>query len=499
MKRILCILLALLILSTVSCTDNNSASSETAGNQADASISEDTTTENQNTPEETVPVYDSGDADFDGYAFRIMNYESYVSTYLLLAPDEQTGEALNDIIYERNSKAEETLNFVLQEIREPYTGWGSSQIALCDNVIQSVTANDNAYDAAYLPVSFKSSIITDGYLMDLNTIPGLHVYESYWDAPLNHDMTINGKLFAASGPLNLCSLGLSDVLLFNENMFKTLNLSLPYDHVRNNTWTLDTLAEYVQETTNLNGASDFEYDQSAQTVYGIAGHSDKPYALLYGAGCYLVRKDNDTVTLGIEEEHLYNAAESIAQIMKKSMGQVIFNNSDSAPGGYTNLFASDRAAFITCELKTVNVLRDMDSSFGLLPMPKYDQSQEDYHSSVSANSLFLTIPKSQTDPARAALILDYLHYYSYHNSLPVYYNVTVSHKGLRNEDSIEMLDIVYNSRGIEFSQIFGATIGWVTAFNNQIVNENLTLASTSASNKNSILRSMEAIFASLGE
>lgn len=88
MKRILCILLALLILSTVSCTDNNSASSETAGNQADASISEDTTTENQNTPEETVPVYDSGDADFDGYAFRIMNYESYVSTYLLLAPDE---------------------------------------------------------------------------------------------------------------------------------------------------------------------------------------------------------------------------------------------------------------------------------------------------------------------------------------------------------------------------------------------------------------------------
>ena len=46
---------------------------------------------------------------------------------------------------------------------------------------------------------------------------------------------------------------------------------------------------------------------------------------------------------------------------------------------------------------------------------------------------------------------------------------------------------------------FGATIGWVTAFNNQIVNENLTLASTSASYKNSILRSMEAIFASLGE
>lgn len=39
----------------------------------------------------------------------------------------------------------------------------------------------------------------------------------------------------------------------------------------------------------------------------------------------------------------------------------------------------------------------------------------------------------------------------------VYDNVTVSQKGLRNENSIEMMEIINGSRGVEFSQVTGIT------------------------------------------
>ena len=500
MKRKISLLLALLMMASVSCSSTDAPesidTSAAVQTPSESSSLEETAAVEEIIP--SVPDYDYGGKDFDGYEFRIMNYESYCDTSLRIDPDEQIGESLNDIIYDRNLKVEDDLNFVLNEIKEPYTGWVTSQVALCDKVINSVTADDGAYDAAYLPVSFKASVITDGYLLNLNEMDGLNVYEYYWDTVLNQDMTIDGKLYTASSPLNLSSICLSDVLLFNEGMLKNLNLELPYDLVRNGAWTLDRLYEYVEKTVNLNGATDFTYRQDAKTIYSIAGHSDKPYALLNGAGCFLVKKEGEEVVLGIGEEHLINAAESIARILRASVGYVHFNNS-SGEGGYVNLFASERAAFITCELKTVNVLRDMDASFGLLPMPKYDEAQESYHTSVADTGLFLTVPKTQRDSERAAMILDSMSYYSNRDVLPIYYNETVSHKGLRNEDSVEMLDIIYNTRGIEFSQIFSITKDWVNAFNSQIVNENLNLASTNASSTKIININMKKIFKALAD
>ncbi|MBE6611627.1 MAG: hypothetical protein E7632_03950 [Ruminococcaceae bacterium] len=485
MKRKLSFLLVLLMLASVSCGEASTSSDTTDSGASDTSATE---------TEPAGPQYDFGGKDYGGYEFKILNYESYVDAFLLVDPDEQNGDILNDALYKRNTFVEDKLNFTIKEIREPYTGWQSSQVALCDRVVKAVNADDNEYDAAYLPVGFKSGIITDGYLMDLNTIPELNVNSEHWDTVLNGDLTLDGKLFTASSSLNMCALELSDVLLFNEEMFENLGLDMPYDLVREGKWTLDKMYEYVNACTNLNGAESFTFNQSAATVYGIGGHLDKPYALLNGADCFLVKYENDEIVLGIEEERIFNAAEKIAKILRKTDGYVHFNNSGEAADGYVNLFSSNRAGFVTCELKTAYFLRDMETTFGLLPMPKYDEAQKDYQTSVSQNALFLTIPVTQDNTERTGTILDALTFYSYHDVLPAYYDVTLSQKGLRNEDSIEMLDIVYATRGIEFAQLFGVSTNWVGSFNNQIVMEKLNLASVSATQKDMINSRMKKIF-----
>ena len=74
---------------------------------------------------------------------------------------------------------------------------------------------------------------------------------------------------------------------------------------------------------------------------------------------------------------------------------------------------------------------------------------------VDVNLLYLTIPVTNDKLMQTATILDVLTYESYKQTLPIYYDVTVSQKGLRNEDSIEMLDIIRRTRGIDVSIVFG--------------------------------------------
>ena len=67
--------------------------------------------------------------------------------------------------------------------------------------------------------------------------------------------------------------------------------------------------------------------------------------------------------------------------------------------------------------------------------------------------------------------------------LPVYYDVTVSQKGLRDEASIEMLNIVSASRYTDVSRKFGWTIASYDKIENSLQNGKGDVASIIASLK----------------
>ena len=51
-------------------------------------------------------------------------------------------------------------------------------------------------------------------------------------------------------------------------------------------------------------------------------------------------------------------------------------------------------------------------------------------------------------------MLDAASYLSYTDVLPVYYNVTIAQKGLRDDESIEMLGIIQSSRYFDIGRVF---------------------------------------------
>ena len=106
----------------------------------------------------------------------------------------------------------------------------------------------------------------------------------------------------------------------------------------------------------------------------------------------------------------------------------------------------------------------------------------------------MCMPKTNDEPEQTASLIDAFSYVSYRDVLPIYYEVNVSQKGLRNEESVEMLDIIRQTRVCEIGSVFG----WTTTMQNSVMNAisigNGSVASIIESNKSA---SEEAIKATI--
>lgn len=97
------------------------------------------------------------------------------------------------------------------------------------------------------------------------------------------------------------------------------------------------------------------------------------------------------------------------------------------------------------------------------------------------------------DTVRAGLILDALSYEGYKTVLPLYYGQTISQKGLRDEDSIEMLDLINATRMTEVGKIFGITTGLIDAVTNAVKAGDGSVASTVAGMESSVRESLQKL------
>lgn len=447
-KAIALLLVGLMAAATVACSGDTSDQKDTTAAPGTTAAPADTT------PAETESEYVYPDVDYQDYEFRMLNFDQFVNCSIRLDVESQSGDRLSDAIYERNRKVEEQLGIKIKEIQHPFHTWSTSQKELIDLVIKSVASNEDNYDVAFLNVNSNAAVYTGGNVVNLMDIEALNLDQPWWDRNINDALTVNGKLYMASTPLQLCPFGYSWCLLFNEDMMEDLQLEKPYQLVKDGKWTIDKLAEYAQKGANLNGDQSFVWNEAGNATYGIAAHNTAAHAFRFGMNNRMVVKNGDKWEFGIDNEHFYNTIEKLKGFVNGDTGFIFYNNGGKGtPGGYIETFASGRALFMTCELKAVMEERDMKDTFGLLPMPKFDETQQNYMSYIGSGTMLMTVPATNKDLNRTGVILDALTYESAKDVLPAYYDVTVSYQGLRNEASLEMLQIIRDSLSVDYGML----------------------------------------------
>jgi hypothetical protein len=125
-------------------------------------------------------------------------------------------------------------------------------------------------------------------------------------------------------------------------------------------------------------------------------------------------------------------------------------------GQWHNIFYGGRALFFAETLGTLHKseMRNMEANFGLLPMPKYNEAQEHYICTVLETGWALGIPISATNTERTGLILEALAAESHVTVIPAYYELALEFKLTRDEESVQMLDIIRANRIYDLASVY---------------------------------------------
>ncbi|MBQ8508811.1 MAG: extracellular solute-binding protein [Clostridia bacterium] len=471
------ILATLTAASAVSCGDSQTV---TPSGDTTASPSGDTT------PAETEPAYAYPSLNMNGEKFTILNSTTTWGFYTSIHFDEATGEVLDDAIYDRNRFVEEKFNVDIDVVEENLDQAYKSLNSL-------IMAGDDVYQAAFLNSNSIASMITGGCFADLSQISTLQLDEPWWDQNVLRDAAIgqSGTIFVAATDVSLMGFDGTYCTFINEDMMADLNAQMPYELAREGSWTLDELHKLTKLGANLNGASDYTWDAAGSATYGLMSNATCPMVLLFGTGARLVANGEDGLPVyACENEHFYNAAEKIADLLSAE-GEWLLLNSSGA-NHYEAAFKAGRCLVTIAELKASSKFREMDDNFGIVPIPKLDESQSEYYNYRTAVSSSFCIPVTSGDRESTGIIMDALSYLTYTDVMPIYYGVTVSQKGLRNDESIEMLGIIRDSRIFDIPNCYGWTEGIYGNIQSQLGGGDGAVASTVASGKQAVLQRIQS-------
>ena len=450
LAKALALIMSMLILAAVAASCAQPGDSDivetTTATMQDPSTPADTssTVNGGETPAETAPAYEYANVNYGGTDFRILNAEDRYNMIYHVTVSDITGDKLEDERYAVNADIQDKYGIVIKETSSPY----ADIQAYAQN---EVLSGDSVHDVYYLAVKQIAALMAQGYMQNLLNIEEFDVEDAWWDQLLVEGGMLKDKyLYYLGGNYHLQAFEGTTCFYFNKRMMTDLGLEFPYQLVRDGKWTLDIVYEYSEVAANLNGDDSFEKNLEGNAIYGYAGISNMMPGFIMGCDAYYVEKDaNDNPVMAFTSERFTNACAKIAKFT--SAAGLYVTDNDLA------LFQKGRSLFMGSEVKAAaNEMREMQDEFGLLPIPKYDDAQENYVSNMLWATHLLCIPTTCPDTERAAIVMDTLNYEALVRVNPIYYE-RVCYKGLRDDDSIEMLEIIRDGRYLNW----GLAYGWL--------------------------------------
>ena len=398
--------------------------------------------------EEELTFPDLPNINFEGYDFRIMNTRAGAQGFILtqLIAEEETGEALNDAIFRRNRRMEDRFGFNVVEIGFNNPG------QVRDAARRSIQAASDDFDLAMMQSIQALPLAQDGLFEMVDRIPHIDLTRPWWDQNMKRDLSIGNRLFFTSGDFSFNQYSVTIAILFNKELHEDLGLDCPYQLVREGRWTVDRFAEQGRAALrDLNG--DGVFDQHDQ--FGLLAQSNvSTLALMNGMGArYVVKDADDLPVLNINTEGFISRFLTMFDLLTEEWHL----ERNRPPGSLANdqtMFFNNQALFWMELINGASSFRAMETDFGIIPVPKLDEQQA-YHISATGHFHVMCIPVTTVDLARTGIILEALNAESRLTTLTVYYDTMLINQLMnRDEESGEMLDIIFANRVYETGRVF---------------------------------------------
>ena len=450
--RILAVILALLML-----VGSFAACGETTD---DPTITQDTTAPGETESETELTDDLPDDLDYGEDEVIILSRYREGWTAGEISVKEITNEPVNDAVYERNKAVEQRLNIRINSLEEN-THDGD---AVMNKVITAVKSGLDEYDIVAVPCYIAMDQSLSGTFADLRQSEYLDFEKPWWTQGFNEVAEYRGAQFAVTGSIFLSIYRFAFVTVFNQSIFTDANQPFLYQHVEDGSWTLDK--QYALVTAlhrdNGNGQQDLEGD-----VYGLISN-DLISVDPYWSSCevdILKKNANGEYEFVFDSGKLHSVAEKTIKLYYES-GDAMFNIKqkayDAEQDDIRQMFADGYGAMATLRILELEngSIRGMEDMFGVVPMPKFDENQKEYHTLLHDQFTVAVVPTTvQGDKLdEMSAVLEAMCAISHKTLRPAYYETTLRTKIAQDPQSAAMMDTIVDNIYIDAGIVYTRAI-----------------------------------------
>ena len=488
MKRVLVFLLAMLmVLATLSACAEPTETEETVGESAEETA---TVTEEESEFDfaHAREMLDKLPTSNLNRTFNVLTMQGVGNSQTEIWVEEgNTGDPVKDGVFLRNAEVLDKLG--VEIICSPAPDVSST-------AMKDQTSGTYDYDLIMANGPSTASLAQNGYLYNfLNLEDTLNLDEDWWDPGTLRDCAIGGKVYFMNGDINILDNDVTWILMFNKKLIKDHDLEEPYELVRQNKWTLDKFYEMLTVVSNDNDGNSI-YDENDS--YGFITTSGG------GLTNFLYTCNVKTVDLkdGVPEIIMNQSAEKIVKILEWCKKTIHDSNytyiSDNNPEMSKQMFMNNQALFYSEVMSYIVNLREMETDFGVLPTPLFDESQEEYRTHVDGVGSMISIPAKAPNPEETALILETMAIASYLHLTPAYYEQTLKRQQSRDYESAEMLDIILQTRTYDIGYIY-SNIDLAGVFSSLVKKGSTDFASSFKSKERAATKAVNKLYNSYTE
>ncbi len=389
--------------------------------------------------------------DFGGQELRIFSRNDSGFEYEFCV-EEANGDVLSDAVYARNREVEEQLNITIVHKTEPNDSGGNH----LKGMIASINAGDDEYDFTAMYSSQGAKYVIEGYFLDLNALKYLDFSKPWWNQEFAEELEINGNLPIMLGDISLSSIMRTNVTFFNKELYDEYYDESIYDIVKSGKWTLDTLSTMTRDIyRDLDGSGSM--DENDFYALGFRSAATPLDAFIAALDLSITTKNSD----GIPELTFYNERsveifDKLYSIVKESPGTYTNDRSVAAEAAnlFPKMFAAGQLIFDFAGIGDTELYRDMNTDYGILPLPKYDEAQEKYQTLPHNSFSVIAVPKTNTRLDMTSAAIELFCQKNYESVTPIYYETVLKSKYFRDDESSQMLDLVMDGICLNFGSVY---------------------------------------------
>lgn len=392
----------------------------------------------RNSVKDTVPA----DLRFNGETVTFFVRSDNDLTNNEMDVDKTTNNTLSDAVYYRNTTVESRLGVEITQVAQacPYTNtdpWNST-------LRNAVLTKSGDYDAAAIYGSQSSALAVEGLYYNVLDLPYINLDKPWWNQTIRDELTLFDTLYFLAGDICVSEIAQGLCFFYNKDMFNEFFGSQGidiYQVVEDQKWTVDYMTNLVSNVWTDENNDGVASDGDAVGLVAGSSMSGSGYMDCWvpAMGIRLTTMVDGYPELTFYNEHTVEAYEKVQKLYINNSGTL------RADGVTKTSFLNGNQMFNMSIFNSGEGYRDMQDDYGVLPIPKFNEEQDDYHSSFHNSASLLVVLSTCQEGEKLGATLELMAAEGYKQVTPAYFEICLQGKYSDEPQDAEMYDRIINS------------------------------------------------------